>query len=79
MFLTKGVLHCGKSTESKTYSTGKCSENTFVRLTTDWVGEELEWSGKNLAKKFSVVFSSILMTLISTKSKAEFKEILFTW
>lgn len=62
-FPTKGVLSCLKSMESKTYSTSKHFDNTFVRLSINWVAGELQWGGKHLEKDyFLIVLCSILAT-----------------
>lgn len=40
----------------------------------------MEWDGEHFTKDgFKIVFSSALATQINTKSKSEFKEVLFTW
>lgn len=51
-----------------------------MRLPTDWVERELEWDSEHFTKDgFKIVFSSALATQVNTKSKSEFKEVLFTW
>lgn len=82
-FPIKRVLLHLKSIKSKTYSTSKCFENTFVNFTTDWVGGELDWGSKHLAEDyfdfcFVLFFSS--SNLRNTRlNKSEFKVGLFTW
>lgn len=75
----KGVLLHLKSMKSKTYSTSKCFENTFVNLTTDRVGWELDRGSKHLAEDYFEFFFSSSNLRNTRLSKSESKVGLFTW